>query len=148
MEVIVFVAYEWYKDGQIIGVDQYYSAGESSTDLLDPEAEYYVRMETEAGDILQTCIGTATLEHDFSASIYPNPNESGRVLNVELEGFEVSSTDQLTIQLYSLQGAKIAQWRSSRNLSTINLPETLAAGVYIVNCRVGNKTQNFKLIIE
>jgi len=143
-----FVAYEWYKDGQIIGVDQYYSAGESSTDLLDPEAEYYVRMETEAGDILQTCIGTATLEHDFSASIYPNPNESGRVLNVELEGFEVSSTDQLTIQLYSLQGAKIAQWRSSRNLSTINLPETLAAGVYIVNCRVGNKTHNFKLIIE
>ncbi|SHJ20244.1 Por secretion system C-terminal sorting domain-containing protein, partial [Mesonia phycicola] len=143
-----FVAYEWYKDDQIISVDQYYSAGPSTLDLLDPSAEYYVRMETTEGDILQTCIGSITLEHDFSASIFPNPNESGSVLNIELEGLEISSAELLNINLYSLQGAKVGHWVSDRNFTTVKLPETLATGVYIVNCTADNKTYNFKLIIE
>uniref|UniRef100_UPI0015CD898C HYR-like domain-containing protein n=1 Tax=Winogradskyella wichelsiae TaxID=2697007 RepID=UPI0015CD898C len=143
-----FVAYEWFKDGQFIGNEQYYSAGPSSTDLLDPNAEYYVRMETEEGDILQTCMANITLEHDFSASIYPNPNVSGRVLNIDMEGFNISSKAQVNIVLYSMQGAKVSQWVSSTNLTTINLPRTLDAGAYIVNCTVGTMTRNFKLIIK
>ncbi|MGJ8550430.1 HYR-like domain-containing protein, partial [Winogradskyella wichelsiae] len=143
-----FVAYEWFKDGQFIGNEQYYSAGPSSTDLLDPNAEYYVRMETEEGDILQTCMANITLEHDFSASIYPNPNVSGRVLNIDMEGFKISSKAQVNIVLYSMQGAKVSQWVSSTNLTTINLPRTLDAGAYIVNCTVGTMTRNFKLIIK
>jgi len=143
-----FVDYEWFKDGQFLGNEQYYSAGPNTTDNLDPDADYYVRMELENGDILQTCIGNVTLVHDFSASIFPNPNESGKQLNVEIDEVQISAENPLAIQLYSLQGIEVGNWKTNRNITTINLPEILAAGVYIVKCTAGRNTRTFKLIIE
>jgi len=143
-----FVDYEWFKDGQFLGNEQYYSAGPNTTDNLDPDADYYVRMELENGDILQTCIGNVTLVHDFSASIFPNPNESGKQLNIEIYEVQISAENPLAIQLYSLQGIEVGNWRTNRNITTINLPETLAAGVYIVKCTAGRNIRTFKLIIE
>ena len=143
-----FVNYEWFKDGQFIGSEQYYSAGPNTTDNLDPDADYYVRMELENGDILQTCIGSVTLVHDFSASIFPNPNESGKQLNVEIDQIQISAERPLHIQLYSLQGIEVGNWRSTRNITNVQLPETLAAGVYIVKCTAGRNIRTFKLIIE
>ena len=143
-----FVDYEWYQNGQFLGNEQYYSAGPNTTDNLDPDADYYVRMELENGDILQTCIGNVTLVHDFSASIFPNPNESGKQLNVEIDEVQISAENPLAIQLYSLQGIEVGNWRTNRNITTINLPEILAAGVYIVKCTAGRNTRTFKLIIE
>ncbi len=143
-----FVDYEWYQNGQFLGNEQYYSAGPNTTDNLDPDTDYYVRMELENGDILQTCIGNVTLVHDFSASIFPNPNESGKQLNIEIYEVQISAEHPLAIQLYSLQGIEVGNWRTNRNITTINLPETLAAGVYIVKCTAGRNIRTFKLIIE
>ena len=61
---------------------------------------------------------------------------------------QISSENPLAIQLYSLQGIEVGNWKTNRNITTINLPETLAAGVYIVKCTAERNTRTFKLIIE
>lgn len=143
-----FTSYQWFKNGQPIGDGQYYSAGPNETDVLDADAQYQVFMETEAGETLQTCIGSVTLEFDFSISLYPNPNESGRVLNIDIEDYRVSSKNPLHIQLFSLQGGLVKQWRATNNINPVRLPDNIASGVYLVSCQVGSHKRNFKLIIE
>ncbi|MBW2962118.1 HYR-like domain-containing protein, partial [Mesonia aestuariivivens] len=144
-----FVDYEWFKDDVLIGDDsQYYSAGPNATDKLDPAADYYVRMKTENGAWLQTCVGHPTLVNSFSANIYPNPNEPGRVLNVAIEDYKISAKNPLHVQLFTLQGVQVGDWKSTNNYTQLSIPNLLAAGVYIVDCSSGKNKRTFKLIIE
>jgi hypothetical protein len=143
-----FVGYEWYIDDRLVSTNQYYSAGDTSQDLLSENASYYLRLETENGDILQTCTGEVSLVHDFKASLYPNPNQPGRVLNIEMDGLGLTANKEMEINLYSLQGGLIRQWKTQKQISQVNLPESLMAGVYIVRCSMQGRHRNFKLIIE
>ena len=143
-----FVGYEWYIDDRLISTNQYYSAGDTSQDLLSENASYYLRLETESGEILQTCTGEVSLVHDFKASLYPNPNQPGRVLNIEMDVLGLTTNKEMEINLYSLQGSLIKQWKTQKQMTQVNLPESLMAGVYLVRCSIQGRHRNFKLIIE
>jgi len=143
-----FVGYEWYIDDRLVSTNQYYSAGDTSQDLLSENASYYLRLETENGEILQTCTGEVSLVHDFKASLYPNPNQPGRVLNIEMDGLGLTTNKEMEINLYSLQGSLIKQWKTQKQMTQVNLPESLMAGVYLVRCSIQGRHHNFKLIIE
>ena len=143
-----FVGYEWYIDDRLVSTNQYYSAGDTSQDLLSENASYYLRLETENGEILQTCTGEVSLVHDFKAFLYPNPNQPGRVLNIEMDGLGLTTNKEMEINLYSLQGSLIKQWKTQKQMTQVNLPESLMAGVYLVRCSIQGRHRNFKLIIE
>ncbi|TXK73429.1 T9SS type A sorting domain-containing protein [Mesonia sp. K4-1] len=143
-----FVGYEWYINDRLVSTEQYYSAGDTSEDLLSENASYYLRLETENGEILQTCTGEVSLVHDFKASLYPNPNQPGRVLNIEMDGLGLTTNKEMEINLYSLQGSLIKQWKTQKQMTQVNLPESLMAGVYLVRCSIQGRHRNFKLIIE
>ncbi|UNY98836.1 HYR domain-containing protein [Zhouia spongiae] len=142
-----FVAYEWYKNGKLVGTDQYYSAGDNVNNILDTSSEYYVRMTTADGDVLETCSMKIELEYSHQAMLYPNPIETGGVVTVRVDLPE-EELKQMQISLYTLSGYMIKQVKSSFRNTQITVPGSLASSAYIVRIETPNYNKSLKLIID
>ncbi len=142
-----FTAYEWYKNGQLVGTGQYYSAGDDMGDQLDPSAEYHVKMTTVSGEVLQTCIGQILLQHSNQARLYPNPVATGSVITIEAD-FPAAELEQMEISIYSLTGSLVTKVRSSVPSTQIQLPVNVEAATYIVVLQTPNINKSFKLIVD
>ncbi|MUV04669.1 T9SS type A sorting domain-containing protein [Flavobacterium rakeshii] len=142
-----FVAYEWYKNGQLVGRHQYYSEGPTNNDLLDPDAEYYLRLTTVDGDVLQTCIGLVTLEHSYRMSVMPNPARVAGEVTVTLD-FPSAEMDNVRIDIFDIHGKLIHSSNTSQRITPVQLPGTLQEGMYIVRCITANHEKSFKIIVS
>lgn len=142
-----FVSYEWFKNGQSIGTGQYYSAGNDANSVLDPSAEYSVKMTTKDGKILQTCGSKITVQNSFQAKLYPNPIETGKVITVEAD-FPAEDLKNMHISLYTVSGTLIKTLQSSAMKTEIQLPETTGSGIYLVILETGTITKSFKVIVK
>jgi hypothetical protein len=142
-----FITYTWYRNDELIGTGQYYSAGENITDLLDPDANYYVRMTTIDGEVLQTCLGQIDLQHDFSSRLYPNPAVAGRFITVEAD-FPQQELENMQISIYSLTGSLVTSVRSSTPVTQVQLPGTIEDATYIVILETPNIKKSLKVIVR
>ena len=142
-----FVSYEWFKNGQSIGTGQYYSAGNDANSVLDPLAEYSVKMTTKDGKILQTCSSKIVVQNSFQAKLYPNPIETGKVITIEAD-FPEEELKNMQISLYSVSGTLIKTLQSSTTKTEIQLPETTGSGIYLVILETGKITKSFKVIVK
>lgn len=142
-----FTAYQWFKNGQLIGTGQYYSASESLNSPLDPTADYSVKMTTKDGKILQTCTGKITLTNSFQAKLYPNPIQTGKTITVEAD-YPQEELDQMQISLYSVTGQLIKTVQSSSVLTEIQLPQTTESNIIMVVLEAPNVKKSFKVIVK
>jgi hypothetical protein len=124
-----FVAYEWFKNGRMVGTEQFFSEGDNATDVLDPTALYYVRMTTTTGEVLQTCVSTISLGNTFSLIVLENPVISGRNLNVRAD-YPVSELDNARYELYTASGQYLYTVRVDGVDTAIQLSESLPVGMY------------------
>jgi len=84
---------------------------------------------------------------DFPIRIYPNPLSGGQVLQYEV-GTPVKSLD-CRMELVSMGGKVIFESKITDYTGSINLPQTLTNGIYIVNFKLNNKTHySTRLIIS
>jgi hypothetical protein len=142
-----FVSYQWFKNGVVIGTDQYYSAGIDAGSVLDRAAEYSVKMTTKEGKILQTCSTLITPKYSLQAKLYPNPIETGKVITVEAD-FPAEELTNMQISLYSVSGKLIKTVQSSTVKTEIQLPETTGSSMYLVVLETGKITKSFKVIVK
>ncbi|RYD94673.1 MAG: T9SS type A sorting domain-containing protein, partial [Sphingobacteriales bacterium] len=142
-----FVAYQWFKNGTLISTKQYFSEGPTNNDLLDPEAEYYLKLTTVEGDVLQTCIGHVTLEHNYRLSVTPNPATAGRMITVTVD-FPASELENMQIDIFDLLGRRVHTANTGQRITEIQLPETIQAATYIVMCTTPNYQKTFKIIVS
>ncbi|GLB50763.1 T9SS type A sorting domain-containing protein [Neptunitalea lumnitzerae] len=142
-----FVAYEWYVNNELISTDQYFSAGPTNNDLLDESALYYLRLTTVDGDVLQTCVSTITLEHDYSMSITPNPVWSGKQITVTVD-FPIEELDNMEIAIYDLYGKKVFTTQASDRINIVQLPVSIQPAPYLVRCVTPNRQKTFKIIVR
>lgn len=142
-----FTAYQWFKNGQLIGTGQYYSASESLNSPLDPTADYSVKMTTKDGKILQTCTSKITLTNSFQAKLYPNPIQTGKTITVEAD-YPQEELDQMQISLYSVTGQLIKTVQSSSVLTEIQLPQTTESNIIMVVLEAPNVKKSFKVIVK
>ncbi|RYJ42994.1 Adhesin AidA-related protein [Flavobacterium beibuense] len=140
-----FTAYEWYRNGQLVGTEQYYSAGNNSGDMLDPDAEYMVKVTTAQGEVLQTCLGQIFLQHINSARLYPNPVAFGQKLTIEAD-LPAIELENMTIAVYTLNGALVKEVKSSSRITEIDAP--MEEAVYIVMLKSANYSKTFKVIVR
>uniref|UniRef100_UPI003A90A5E9 HYR-like domain-containing protein n=1 Tax=Flavobacterium alkalisoli TaxID=2602769 RepID=UPI003A90A5E9 len=140
-----FTAYEWYRNGQLVGTEQYYSAGNNSGDMLDPDAEYVVKVTTAQGEVLQTCLGQIFLQHVNSARLYPNPVAFGQKLTIDAD-LPASELEDMTITVYTLNGALVKEVKSSSRITEIDAP--MEEAVYIVMLKSANYSKTFKVIVR
>ncbi|MFH6995523.1 T9SS type A sorting domain-containing protein [Flavobacterium sp. FlaQc-48] len=142
-----FVAYQWFKNGQLIGTGQYYSAGDNIGANLDPTADYSVKMTTKDGKVLQTCTSKITFTKKPEAKLYPNPIETGKVITVEAD-FPEEELQNMQISLYSATGQLIKVVQSSSVKTEIQLPPTAESSMYLVVLETPNVKKSFKVIVK
>ncbi|MNQ39467.1 hypothetical protein D3C85_530770 [compost metagenome] len=142
-----FVSYQWFKNGQLVGTDQYYSAGNDSNSVLDTSALYSVKMTTKDGKVLQTCDATIVLQNSLQAKLYPNPIEAGKVITIEAD-FPEEELQNMQITLFSVSGKLIKTVQSSTSKTEIQLPEITESNMYLVVLESGNIKKSFKVIVK
>ncbi len=142
-----FESFEWYKDGVLIGTDQYYSAGENSSDQLDLDANYSATMTTEEGDVLQTCDFIISKDNVFTMAVSPNPVSAGSSIDV-ITNFTTEMLDNMTIRVSRLYGSTVLETASGTNKSQINLPATMTSGTYIVTSTADGVKLTGKIIVK
>ncbi len=142
-----FESFEWYKDGVLIGTDQYYSAGENSTDQLDLDANYSATMTTEDGEVLQTCDFIISKDNVFTMAVSPNPVSAGSSIDV-ITNFSTEMLDNMTIRVSRLYGTTVLETASGTNKSQINLPATMTSGTYIVTSTADGVKLTGKIIVK
>ncbi|SEO67791.1 Por secretion system C-terminal sorting domain-containing protein [Flavobacterium sp. CF108] len=142
-----FASYEWFKNEQPIGTGQYYSAGNSLTSLLDPTADYSVKMTTKDGKVLYVCASKVTLTNTLLAKVYPNPIEIGKVVTVEAD-FPEEELAKMQISLYTVTGQLVKTVQSSTAKTEIQLPQTTESNMYMVVLETPNIKKTFKVIVK
>lgn len=141
-----FVSYEWFKNGQLVGTGQYYSAGDSVTDELDPSANYMVKMKTKNGQVLQTCNSSISTQRSLTAKLYPNPIQTGKVVTIETD-FPSEELERMQINLYTVSGQLIKTVKSSSVRTEIQLP-IADSTMYLVVIETPNIKKTLKVIVN
>lgn len=141
-----FVSYQWFKNGQLVGTGQYYSAGDNLSNSLDPSAEFSVKMTTKDGKVLSTCSSKITLQKSLTAKLYPNPIQSGKVITVEAD-FPEEELANMNISLYSVSGQLIKTLKSSTAKTEVQLPDS-DGNMFVVVIETANIKKTLKVIVK
>jgi hypothetical protein len=137
--------YRWYKNGNIISEQSYYSAGDQRSDILDPNAEYYLIINTQDGTEVRTCPYIPPGTQTFPVSAYPNPVISGNVITVESSVYEIDP-ENTSIDIYSLQGMFFGTQKATSKRTSVRMPSQ--KGLYIIQIRNGNKKEQISVIVQ
>ncbi|MFQ6600980.1 T9SS type A sorting domain-containing protein [Flavobacterium sp. C3NV] len=141
-----FVSYQWFKNGQLVGTGQYYSAGDDLTNSLDKSADFSVKMTTKDGKTLQTCSTKITTQKSLAARLYPNPIQSGQVITVEAD-YPAEELENMQISLYNVSGQLIKTLKSSTVRTEIQLPDA-ESNMYVVVIETPNIKKTLKVIVN
>ena len=142
-----FVAFKWYKNDQLIGTGQYYSAGQNASDVLDPNASYSAELITDEGEVIQVCNFNIDLDDTFTLTASPNPVRAGSTIEVATNYSENMLSDRI-VQITSLYGAPVLRQVSATNNSTITLPNSMAPGTYMVTTVASGVVLTTKIIVQ
>jgi len=143
-----FVSYKWYKNGSLIGTEQYYSAGENASNTLDPTAMYYVEMTDASGNVYRTCEFMASFESTaYNLDVYPNPASAGTTLEVNTTYSEEMLSD-MTLTVSTLFGTPILQTVTAKNSNQVILPSSLVSGTYVVTTIADHVVLSTKIIVK
>ncbi|MDR0618963.1 MAG: T9SS type A sorting domain-containing protein [Bacteroidales bacterium] len=137
--------YRWYKNGNIISELSYYSAGNSRSDVLDQNAEYYLIVNTQDGREVRTCPYIPPGVPVYPSSAYPNPVAGGETVTVESSVFE-TDPENAVIDVYSLQGTLIGTQRAASKRTSVRMPSQ--KGLYIIQISNGNKKEQISVIVR
>jgi len=141
-----FVSYQWFKNGQLVGTGQYYSAGDDLANSLDKSADFSVKMTTKDGKTLQTCSTKITTQKSLAARLYPNPIQSGQVITVEAD-YPAEELENMQISLYNVSGQLIKTLKSSTVRTEIQLPDA-ESNMYVVVIETPNIKKTLKVIVN
>ncbi len=138
-----FEAYEWYKNGELVGTGQYYSVGGGIDDVLDEQASYSVRLKTTAGQWLSVCAFSFRADASFTLSISPNPVISGHRLRLK-----VSEGGEARVRVLTSTGVQVLDQRIKDSTAELTLPSELSAGTYILQYENGNKRKTLQFVLQ
>ncbi|HET6992565.1 MAG TPA: T9SS type A sorting domain-containing protein, partial [Bacteroidia bacterium] len=75
--------------------------------------------------------------NSMSVNVYPNP--ASEIINFDLDGNFVASTDHLSIQLLNVEGKLISEQKVNGNTHVEMHNENWAAGIYMYSLTDGTK---------
>ena len=143
-----FVSFKWYMNGNLIGTGQYYSAGESAGNTLNPNGIYYAEMTDANGTVYRTCDFSVSLTSAaYGMTVSPNPTIKGNTIDVKTN----YSTEMLTnakITLTTLYGTPVLQQVTTTNDTRITLPASLSPGIYVVTSEAKTVVLSSKIIVQ
>ena len=141
-----FVSYQWFKNGQLVGTGQYYSAGDDLANSLDKSADFSAKMTTKDGKTLQTCSTKISTQKSSTAKLYPNPIQTGQVITVEAD-FPAEELENMQISLYTVSGQLVKTLKSSTVKTEVQLPDA-ESNMYVVVIETPNIKKTLKIIVN
>jgi len=141
-----FVSYQWFKNGQLVGTGQYYSAGDDLANSLDKSADFSAKMTTKDGKTLQTCSTKISTQKSSTARLYPNPIQTGQVITVEAD-FPAEELENMQISLYTVSGQLVKTLKSSTVKTEVQLPDA-ESNMYVVVIETPNIKKTLKIIVN
>ena len=142
-----FTSYKWYKNGSLVGTNQYFSEGDKASDQLDSESSYYVEMITEEGEVLRTCSTVVQPGSSYQVILARNPVSSGEQLELFAD-FPQEELETMQLSIYDLNGVQLKRMRSNSKTTPIELPFNIQSGVYILNCQTNAHSKSLKFIVR
>lgn len=143
----VFKGYEWFKNGEPIGDQQAYSAGNNINDVLEIGAEYHVVLTLYNGKKVVSC--PIYIEQKAAADwgVYPNPVQKNQTLHVRLDEDQQQA---MSYVIYNVKGQVIKQGEFVEGTTDkqIELSSTLATGSYILVLKGNGTQQSVQFIVK
>ena len=141
-----FVNFEWYEDSRIVGGNkQYYSAGKSSTDLLNKNATYMVKLTDDKGYDYQTCPAQVTFEPMSQFLVYPNPVKAGEALNIETGLDHTQSANKANLTVFDLNGNIVHKETVSGNTTSFKVA---SSGLYLIQLISDDGIRSARLLVK
>lgn len=143
----VFTAYEWFKNGVSVGKKQAYSAGGSSTDVLEAGATYHVVLTLHTGDKIVSCPIYIDNKAEANWSVYPNPVQKSQQLFVRLDDNQQQAVSYI---VYDLKGQVIqtGEFVEGSREKGIEIPATVAAGSYFIVLKGNEMQKSIQFIVK
>ncbi|WP_353118376.1 MBG domain-containing protein [Myroides odoratus] len=140
-----FVKFEWFKNGELIGKQQAYSAGGEYGMKLDPTAIYHAVLTLKNGTKFTTCPIELGFEQAEELQVYPNPVRKTEALNIVLD----SNTDyENSYVIYNVLGQVVGKGSFNGNRKELNLPTTITTGSYFLVLKSEGKHQSVQFIVR
>ena len=140
-----FVKFEWFKNDELIGTQQAYSAGGEYGMKLDPTATYHAVLTLKNGTKFTTCPIELGFEQAEELQVYPNPVRKTESLNVVLD----SKTDyENSYIIYNVLGQVVSKGSFNGNRKELNLPTTITTGSYFLVLKSEGKHQSVQFIVR
>ncbi|MCL2098767.1 MAG: YDG domain-containing protein, partial [Bacteroidales bacterium] len=122
-----FTSYKWFRNGQLIGTDQSWSAG-ANGQQINPSDVFHVEVTAVGIDgVIRSCESSVMLR-SMNVTAYPNPVAAGGMLCIEADVDE-DVLRGAVIDVYSLTGSRVAQLNVQGRLTSI--PINYATGMYL-----------------
>lgn len=141
----VFTAYQWFKNGEVIGTGQSYSAGNNSGDVLEVGATYHVELTLQNGKKITSCPIYIDAPTSSELSVYPNPVKRNQLLHVQ---FDQTTQETSSYVIYDLKGQMIKRGELEGGNSSIDIPVTVASGSYFLVLKTANGQQSVQFIVR
>jgi hypothetical protein len=138
-----FIAYKWYRDGQLLSTDQSWCAGVEGE--LIPAGNYYVVVETDNGAILRTCVHTIT-RSSMAVSVYPNPVNSGQMVTIDAD-LSTSQLRNAVVEVYTITGVRVGQVKVQGRVTTVEANYSPGVYLFVLTGNDGVR-KDFKVVVQ
>ena len=137
-----FRTYRWYRNGELVGVGQTWTAG-TKGEKLNPNDEFRVEMETVDGESLRCCGWQVTLSNS-AIKAYPNPVVAGSTFYIETEH---ELPDNTTLEVYNATGVLMDAMKVRGGI--IPVRANYPAGIFTVVLKSGDGfNEKVKIIVN
>ena len=143
----VFKGYEWFKNGESIGNQQAYSAGNNVGDALEVGAVYHVVLTLFNGEKVVSCPIHIEQKATADWGVYPNPVQKNQTLHVRLDEDQQQA---MSYVIYNVKGQVIKQGDFMEGTADkqIELSSTLATGSYILVLKGNGAQRSVPFIVK
>lgn len=143
----VFKGYEWFKNGESIGNQQAYSAGNNFGDVLEVGAEYHVVLTLSNGKKIVSCPIVIENKEAEDFGVYPNPVQKNQALHIRLDDTQSQAVNYV---IYNVKGQVIKQGEfvAGDEAKQIDISSTIAAGSYILVLKGNGIQKSVSFIVK
>ena len=142
----VFKGYEWFRNGESIGNQQAYSAGNNFGDVLEVGAEYHVVLTLHNGKKIVSCPIVIENKEVEDFGVYPNPIQRNQMLHVRFDNHHQA----VSYVIYNVKGQLVKQgeFAAGDQANQIEIPSTLAVGSYILVLKENGVQKSVPFIVR
>jgi len=142
-----FIKYEWFKNNELVSEKDHYVVGAQYNSQSDKDAMYYVKLFTDQGQTIYTCLAPIHVKNTNKILLHPNPVKENKKITFTFD----SDLDQYygaTLEVYTVNGRLIHLQKLTDRITEVQLPLTIQAGYYIAVIKKASKQVTMHFVVE